>query len=86
MQVGVDGIKIIPGDLLSHPQIHHLFSSQSQVDGEPWVQRGPAELSVALRAGSKGVVLRRLPANSPAARMSVLVQEVLEASARQVGY
>ena len=46
-----------------------------QVDGEPWVQ-GPSELSVSLRTGAKGLVLRRLPRNSPAARMTALVNEV----------
>ena len=75
---------------------HKCFSKQScaptrplkpasfaKVDGEPWVQ-GPAELTVTLRPGPKGMMLRRLPANSPAARMSALVQEALEASVRQV--
>ena len=46
-----------------------------QVDGEPWVQ-GPSELTVTLRTGAKGLVLRRLPTNSPAARMTALVNEV----------
>ncbi len=55
----------------------------AQVDGEPWMQ-GPATLSVSLRGGAKGSVLRRLPANSPAARMQTLVHEVLEASERHV--
>ena len=38
--------------------------------------QGPSELSVALRTGAKGLVLRRLPTNSPAARMTALVNEV----------
>ena len=46
-----------------------------QVDGEPWVQ-GPSELSLTLRTGAKGLLLRRLPRNSPAARMTALVNEV----------
>ena len=53
------------------------------MDGEPWVQ-APAELAIALKPGPKGVVLRRLPVNSPAAKMSALVHEVLESSMRQV--
>ncbi|KAG1677798.1 hypothetical protein FOA52_008562 [Chlamydomonas sp. UWO 241] len=48
-----------------------------QVDGEPWMQP-PATLTLGAR--SKALVLKRLPANSPAARMAGLVREALDAA------
>jgi len=51
-----------------------------QIDGEPWTQ-GPSELVIGLKG--RGLMLRRLTTNGPAARAAALVQDVLEASVKE---
>jgi diacylglycerol kinase (ATP) len=63
----------------SRVSITTLETLPVQVDGEPWMQP-PATLTFGAR--SEALVLKRLPANSPAARMAGLVREALDAAVR----